>query len=280
MQKVRAKQKYKNLIPGVLYHIIQRAPGRELLFLEDSDYLKFMALLKETCSEFSFDILAFCLMPNHLHLLGNSTKNNFSQAMQYLFKNYADYFNKKYSRKGHVFHGVFRVVPCLNEPYLVTVSVYIHLNPYKANLCPSPEKWKWSSLSLYYYPHKESFINQHKILELFSSNDKEAVKQYKEIIKSSTKYHYVNILENKNAIKMFFSDAYKYFADTMKKNIFRKEYEIERLLKKGRLEQMRSIDARTYAMEQLLSRGYDIEFICQYLKISRSHAYRIMKRQR
>ena len=273
MQYNKVQQKRKVLVRGILYHIIQRAPGKELLFLEDSDYLRFLSFLKTASQKFSFNIYAFCLMPNHLHMLGSASKDNFSEAMQYLFKRYALYFNSKYQRKGHVFHGVFRVVPCLDDKYLLTVSLYIHLNAYKANLCQEPEEWRWSSLKLYYQPQKESFVDPQKVLSLFQNNGSDASREYKNIISSLMSKSFINVIEDKNAIKKFFANCYIPFMSIFKEDLFKKEFEIDQMLQKDFSTRIETNKARMYAITQLLSRGYDRDFICNYLGLSRTSFY-------
>ena len=116
---------------GGVYHLTQRAPGRELLFIEEADYMRFLKLLKEASQKFELDIFSFALLPNHLHILLKIKGRNLAEAMKYLFQSYAQGFNKKYKRKGHVFCGVYRAVLCKTDAQLLVTSLYIHLNPFK-----------------------------------------------------------------------------------------------------------------------------------------------------
>ena len=276
----RVQQKRKVLVRDVTYHIIQRAPGKELLFVEDSDYLHFLSLLKAVTQNFSFNIYAFCLMPNHLHLLGSASKDNFSEAMQYLFKRYALYFNNKYKRKGHVFHGVFRVVACHNEKYLLTVSLYIHLNAYKANLCREPEDWRWSSLKLYYQPHLVSFVDPQKVLSLFHNNGSDGSKEYKSMVGTLLSKNFISVIEDRNAIKKFFMNCYLPFVSIFKENLFKKEFEIDQMLQKKSSSRIETNKARMYAVTQLISRGYDKDFIIQYLGLSRTSLHMMLNQEK
>jgi putative transposase len=88
----------KILVEDGVYHVTQRAPGREIIFVEDKDYLRCLYLLKETAKEFNLDILCFALLPNHLHLLLKTKNKNLDKAMKYLFQRYAQWFNKTYYR--------------------------------------------------------------------------------------------------------------------------------------------------------------------------------------
>ncbi len=128
----RARQKL--IEPGFVSHITQRAAGKEALFIEDEDYLSFLSLLKKVVSRFSIACYAFCLMPNHVHLMFCPRENNLDKAMRYLFSGYATGFNRKYQRRGHLFGGPYRQAVCLDETYLLSASVYIHLNPVRAEI--------------------------------------------------------------------------------------------------------------------------------------------------
>ena len=114
-------------MPGLVSHITQRAAGKEPLFLEDADRLYMLGLLKDISHKQSINVYAFCLMGNHVHILLSNQEENLYDAMRDLFSRYAMWFNKKYERKGHLFGGPYRQAVCLDDGYLVTASVYIHL---------------------------------------------------------------------------------------------------------------------------------------------------------
>ena len=109
----RAKQKLN--VPGLVSHVTQRAAGKEPLFIEDSDYAYMLVLLKEISRRHAVRIYAFCLMPNHLHVLLRPEEENLYDAMRDLFSRYAMWFNKKYERKGHLFGGPYRQAVCLDD---------------------------------------------------------------------------------------------------------------------------------------------------------------------
>src|SRR3989338_5200183 len=129
--KVRRFFRSRNKLsyPGAAYHVTQRATGKDNLFIEDSDYLYILHLIKEKSRQFDLDIFAFALMSNHIHLLFKLNKDNLSIAMKNIFEMYANYFNKKYERRGRLFCGPYRSAICLDDLYLVSASIYIHLNP-------------------------------------------------------------------------------------------------------------------------------------------------------
>ena len=128
----RARKKVTE--PNLVSHITQRAAGKEPLFLEDSDYLFMLARLKKVSKNRSLEIYAFCLMPNHVHILLSPREDELSLAMKELFGPYAMMFNRKYERKGHLFGGPYRQAVCMDDSYLLAASLYIHLNPVKAGI--------------------------------------------------------------------------------------------------------------------------------------------------
>ena len=132
-------------VPQLVLHVTQRAAGKEPLFLEDADYLYLVWLLKEISTSHHLMIYAFCLMPNHLHLLFSTEGPNLYDAMRDLFARYATRFNRKYGRRGHLFGGPYRQAICLDDSYLIAASLYIHLNPVRANLADDPQRYRWSS---------------------------------------------------------------------------------------------------------------------------------------
>ncbi len=275
-------QKNKNLVPGKPYHIIQRAPGREQLFIEDEDYLQFLRLLKEIVSDFNFEIRAFCLMPNHLHILGSSNEDNFSEVMKSLFLRYAKIFNSKYNRKGHVFHGPFRVVPVNREFAEVVVSLYIHLNPVKARLVENDSEWNWSSVELYYHPNKKSLVNPKPVLSLISKDIKEASQQYVKMLeelKGSALKEESSIGE-KGMIQDFLIENFRKFLEWFKNSYLEKEYEIiselDRRISEAKTNGFARRSAYLYAMDQLLAQGFSNEFVMKLLGLSRSTYYRYL----
>jgi len=97
----RARQKV--CLAGFVSHITQRAAGGEPLFLEDSDYLLMLSLLKDAEEKFDLSFYALCFMKKHVHLLLKPSKDNLSEGMHSIFFRYARSFNQRYERKGHKF---------------------------------------------------------------------------------------------------------------------------------------------------------------------------------
>lgn len=283
--QVRNKLSFK----GAVYHITQRAPGREPLFTEETDYLHMLKLIKEKSAKFSLDLFSFALMPNHLHLLLRLNEANLSEAMKNLFETYADYFNRKYARKGPVFCKPYRAAMCIDDSYLLAASIYIHLNPVKAGLIDNPFEYRWSSSALYRVSEEEkkTFVKYQFILKILDDDTIKAKKLYWELIKSMSTARVKNVLEDPKGLDIFREKLIRYLKKILmgkmgerdKKNLNIVlddeilEKKIDELAKKRCLRKPQEIQARKFLIEQLKSRDYKITEIAQMLKISRGSIY-------
>ena len=273
----------KTIVQGGIYHVIQRAPGRELIFLEDSDYLLFLHFLKEAAKEFDIEVFCFALLPNHIHLLLKISKPNLSEAMKSLFARYAINFNNKYQRKGHVFCGVYRASLCNDERYLIAVSIYIHLNPLKARLCREILDYRWSSVIPYIKSIKSTFIKPGFILRVLDDNLDKARREYRGMLRYTADIKFENILENKKAVDKFFVSFLKrlitkgYRSLSISHHLLDLEEQIEKFKNQKRLSSFQDKQALKYLIQQLKARGYSFKEIAQRLNFDRSTLYRITK---
>lgn len=262
------------IFKGAIYHITQRAPGREIVFLEESDYLVFLSILKNILKEYKIDLFSFALLSNHLHLLLRINEENLPESMKHLFQRYAVYFNKKYDRKGHVFCGRYRSSLCNDENYLLAASIYIHLNPYKAGLCQNPEDYQWSSLPIYLKKAKKSFVTTDEILLMLAPEINEASKAYSELLIETTEIPGGNLLKAKSI--NFFIERTK----TKVKKALRKNTNLDELIKKfssqKRVIKPEDKKARRYLIEQLQADGYLKKEIANLLSIDRKTLYNIL----
>jgi REP element-mobilizing transposase RayT len=132
-------------IPGTLYHVMSRGNAKAQIFIEDADYTHFIGLVARTVARFRVSCRAFCLMPNHFHLLLEPTTLPVSRMMQQLNSAYSQFFNRRCRRVGHVLQGRFKAVLVDQDQYFRQVLRYIVLNPVKAGLVRDPAAWPWSS---------------------------------------------------------------------------------------------------------------------------------------
>lgn len=277
----------KIMVENGIYHITQRAPGRELLFIEEDDYLYFLSLLKKTSQEFLLDTFCFVLLPNHLHILLRIKEKNLDKAMKFLFQTYAQDFNKKYQRKGHVFCGVYRAALCRDEKYLIAISLYIHLNPFKAGLTEDVFSYRWFSLDPYIKPIKSTFLKSDFILNLLDKEENKARVLYKNLIEETVNLEYKNILEDSKAVNIFYEGFIKWIRKNTTNLPFSKsssfghflelEEELEKIQFKKRKRSPQEEKGYIYLIQQLRLRGYIFEEISEKIGVSRTTLYRLLK---
>lgn len=135
-------------VSGAIYHITNRGNRQEIIFRENIDYIVYLGILKETLKFYENDnykLISYCLMSNHVHLLLKTGRKDPSFFMRRVNSMYARYFNSKYQYMGHLFQGRYFSNLINNVIELLEVSRYIHLNPVRAKMVDSPEKYMWSS---------------------------------------------------------------------------------------------------------------------------------------
>jgi len=192
---------YKKFAPGCIYHVYNRGVNKINIFNDIQDNKLFLSRLRENLfpelklSEDvclgdsrkihtpykrkklpakSFDLIAYCLMPNHFHLLIKQNNNvSVSKLIGKVCTSYSKYFNLKHKRVGSLFQDQFKAVYVDSNEYLLWLSAYIHLNPVMANLVKYVENWKWSSYleyinhSAYLLCNKGIILNQYKKPKLY-----------------------------------------------------------------------------------------------------------------
>lgn len=134
------------VIPGIPHHITQRGNGRQKTFFEEADYALYLDLLAVTAQRAQAEIWAYCLMPNHVHIvLVPSDEYGLSRTFGELHRRYTGYINARQRTTGHLWQGRFGSV-AMDEEHLYHALRYVSLNPVRARLVATPEEWRWSSV--------------------------------------------------------------------------------------------------------------------------------------
>lgn len=132
-----------------IYHIMLRGINRQNIFEDEEDKEKFIQTLTK-CKELSkFEIYAYCLMGNHVHILIKEIEEGIDQIFRRIGSRYVYWYNRKYERIGHLFQDRYKSEPVEDEVYFMTVLRYILQNPLKAGLITKIEEYKWSSYNEY-----------------------------------------------------------------------------------------------------------------------------------
>jgi len=134
------------ILPGVAVHIIQRGNNRTACFRGDSDYLVYLAHLRQLAEKYECAVHAYCLMTNHVHLLVTPTTAEVCIGlMRDLGQRYAQYFNRQHERSGTLWEGRFRSCIAESARYVLGCYRYIELNPVRARMVDHPIGYLWSS---------------------------------------------------------------------------------------------------------------------------------------
>ena len=131
--------------PGEFFHVFARGNVRAEIFLDDHDRESFLRLLAEVVDRYDVRCHSYCLMGNHYHLLLQPMRGELPRALRHLNGIYAQGFNRRHRRSGHLFEGRYKSPLVDRQSYLVELARYIVLNPVRAGLVAAPEDWPWSS---------------------------------------------------------------------------------------------------------------------------------------
>lgn len=145
-------RKARKIAASGVYHIMVRGIDKMQLFQDDADYVQYLYYLN-FCQNDQFEILAYCLMGNHVHLLVRTQKQNteaMENAMRSISIRYAAYYNRKYDRVGSVFQGRFASQTVESVGYFLRVLRYIHNNPLAADMVADLPHYQWSSYPDYF----------------------------------------------------------------------------------------------------------------------------------
>lgn len=182
------------------YHIIQRGNERRNIFLSDDDRTRFLDILAKVKKKYNFNLEAYCLMDNHIHLLIDDNGNDISKIVKSINVSYVYYFNHGYQRVGHLFQDRFKSELVAKDDYLLAISAYIHNNPVKAGMVKTPEIYEWSSMKYYLGKEEEhpELVNPGRILGIFSEDKKKAVNEYyRYVLKYEPQIEMLDIDEDK-----------------------------------------------------------------------------------
>jgi REP-associated tyrosine transposase len=162
--------------------VICRGNNRQAIFRDDADRQRYLEKLSFYCQEKNVDLLSYCLLPHHVHLLVETPKGNLSKIMQGFQTSYTVYFNKRYRRTGHVFEQRYKALVVDKDNYLFKVSRYIHLNPVSARLMERPQDFRWRSYGAYLEGKGLTGLSTESVLGYFSGSRSRQLRQYRDYV--------------------------------------------------------------------------------------------------
>lgn len=254
-------RKPRSMSSSGIYHIILRSVNQHIIFEEDSDYQKFLFILSDCVKKYDSQIYAYCLMDNHVHLLIHSSPDSLASFFQSLGTRFVRWYNNKYSRSGHLFQDRFFSVPVENDKAFLSVLLYIHNNPVKANICRYPSEYRWSSFNAYYG-------TKNPVVDISFANDLCGSKE--------SLHHYFGTEQISSDHELFINDhrdTSHYLTDEYALSIFKS---VTNLSSTSEVDTLQKTQRNDY-VRQLRHKGLTTKQISRFMDISVSTVKRLCK---
>ena len=153
------------VVPRLPHHVTQRGNRGERVFFEDADYALYRDLLAAACRKVNVAVWAYCLMPNHVHLiLVPADSTGLARALGETHRRYTGYVNARARQTGHLFQGRFGSV-VLDEEHLIAAARYVSQNPVRARLVKRAKDWAWSSVRAHLKGADDGLVTVRPLLE-------------------------------------------------------------------------------------------------------------------
>ena len=168
--------------PGTLHHVMIRGIEGAPIFKDDQDRQDFISRIGKVAQETETKILAWALLVNHVHLLLFSGPPGISKFMRRLLTGYALGYNRRHRRNGHLFQNRYKSIVCEEEPYLLELVRYIHLNPLRASVVESMEeldRYPWSGHMVLMGKGKNDWQERDYVLRQFDEKERKAIRAYR-----------------------------------------------------------------------------------------------------
>lgn len=149
--------------PHCFHHVCNRGVRKRTIFLKDGDYKAFIKVLVDALHKLGMRVIAFCLMPNHFHIVVRPTEDvSVSEYMHWVTGTHVVRYHRHYDEVGfgHLYKDRFNNTICNDARSLLSVIRYVEANPLKANLVKSASQWRWSSLWLRLHGDAEGILDE------------------------------------------------------------------------------------------------------------------------
>jgi putative transposase len=188
------------LLAGAPLHIVQRGHNREACFFRQTDYLFYLNLLQDFSAQMNCPIHAYVLMTNHVHVLASfSMVTDIACMMKGVAQEYAQFVNRCHGRSGALWEGRYRSCPVPTERYLMACQRYIELNPVRAGMVDSPERYRWSSYNGNAGYQDDPLLTPHLLYQGLGSNEAERQDTYRLLFgKELTKFQLSELRDSIN----------------------------------------------------------------------------------
>jgi len=172
-------------IPGALHHIMVRGINKTDIFEDDQDRTLFLERLGENVSDGQCTVYAWALMSNHVHILFKSGKQGISTVMRKLLTWYAQYFNRRHTRTGHLFENRYKSILCDEDNYLLALVRYIHLNPLRAGIVKTIQeldRYPWCGHRTIIGKTDYPWMDAEYVLAQFGGTRRKALHEYRKFL--------------------------------------------------------------------------------------------------
>ena len=160
------------IVPGYPHHITQRGNRRQKTFFSEGDYQAYLDLMAEWCRRCGVEIWAYCLMPNHIHLIAvPSSEDGLRRAVGEAHRRFTRRVNFREKWRGHLWQGRFASF-VLDEPYLFAAARYVEWNPVRAGLVGRPREYRWSSAAAHLAGRDDTLVKVAPLLEMVGNWNK------------------------------------------------------------------------------------------------------------
>jgi putative transposase len=169
-------------VPGALHHLMLRGINKSSIFEDDQDRSLFLNRLEKNVTAAGASVYAWALMTNHVHLLVKSGKQGISNVMRKQLTWYAQYYNRRHKRSGHLFENRYKSVLCDEDNYLLALIRYIHLNPLRAGIVKTIEeldRYPWSGHSAVTGKRECAWMDVDYVLTQFGDTKRKARNEYR-----------------------------------------------------------------------------------------------------
>jgi REP element-mobilizing transposase RayT len=171
--------------PGALHHVMIRGVNKSNIFNDAQDKSAFLSRLGVNVEKAKASVLAWVLMDNHVHILLKSGAGGISEIMRRLLSGYAQYFNRRHKRTGHLFENRYKSILCDEDKYLLALVRYIHLNPVRVGMIKNIaelDKYIWSGHSMLVKSSTLAWMDVKNVLAQFGSKPRRAIEAYRSYI--------------------------------------------------------------------------------------------------
>jgi putative transposase len=173
----------RQFVAGGTYHLFSRGSNRQAIFRFDSDRIDFLSCLERVVVRHELECLAYCLMPNHFHVVVETPDGRLSEAMKALNGRYSLRFNKRHGCDAHLFRNRFGAVAQETDSQLRWTLRYVVWNPITSGLCASPGEWPWSSYRASVGDvAPPAFLGLTRLLAYFGDVPQAAMARYRDLV--------------------------------------------------------------------------------------------------